>query len=129
MSAVTIHRLDERPDLMDRVYEVDFTWPDFMGKDPVANALYWQVTGAFPHLCAAATDASGAVVASARALAFTLGLPDRGDLPDGGLDRVTIWAFNDRLTGRVPDIASAVEIVVARAIRAAGCPADAGRAL
>ena len=120
MSAVTIHRLDERPDLMDRVYEVDFTWPDFMGKDPVANALYWQVTGAFPHLCAAATDASGAVVASARALAFTLGLPDRGDLPDGGLDRVTIWAFNDRLTGRVPDIASAVEIVVARAYQGSG---------
>lgn len=120
MSAVTIHRLDERPDLMDRVYEVDFTWPDFMGKDPVANALYWQVAGAFPHLCAAATDASGAVVASARALAFTLGLPDRGDLPDGGLDRVTIWAFNDRLAGRMPDIASAVEIVVARAYQGSG---------
>ena len=120
MSAVTIHRLDERPDLIDRVYEVDFTWPDFMRRDPVANALYWQVAGAFPHLCAAATDASGAVVATARALAFTLGLPDRGDLPDGGLDRVTIWAFNDRLAGRTPDTASAVEIVVATAYQGSG---------
>ncbi|MBV8994281.1 MAG: hypothetical protein JO287_11430, partial [Pseudonocardiales bacterium] len=34
MSDVTIQRLDERPDLMARVYEVDFTWPEFMSKDP-----------------------------------------------------------------------------------------------
>jgi GNAT superfamily N-acetyltransferase len=120
MSDVTIHRLDERPDLIDRVYEVDFTWPDFMAKDPVANALYWQVAGAFPHLCAVATDASGAVVATARALAFALGLPGRGDLPDGGLDRVTIWAFDDRLEGHPPDIASAVEIVIATAHQGRG---------
>jgi GNAT superfamily N-acetyltransferase len=120
MSDVTIHRLDERPDLIARVYEVDFSWPEFMAKDPVANALYWQVAGAFPHLCAVATDPGGAVVATARALAFALDPPDRGDLPDGGLDRVTIWAFNDRLDGRAPDIASAVEIVVSTAHQGSG---------
>jgi GNAT superfamily N-acetyltransferase len=120
MPDVTIHRLDERPDLIARVYEVDFTWPEFMGNDPVANALYWQVASAFPHLCAVATDPSGAVVATARALAFALDLPDRGDLPDGGLDRVTIWAFNDRLHGRAPDIASAVEIVISTAHQGSG---------
>jgi hypothetical protein len=61
-----------------------------------------------------ATDASGAVVAAARALAFVLDAPGRGELPDGGLDRVTIWAFDDRFDGRTPDIASAVEILVGR---------------
>lgn len=120
MSELTIHRLDERPDLIDRVYEVDSSWPEFMGKDPVANALYWQVAGAFPQLCAVATDAGGAVVATARALAFALDLPGRAELPDGGLDRVTIWAFNDRLAGRTPDTASAVEIVVGRAYQGTG---------
>ncbi len=114
MSDIAIHRLDERPDLIDRVYEVEFTWPEFMAKDPVANALYWQVARAFPHLCAVATDADGAVVAAARALAFALDAPGRGELPDGGLDRVTIWAFDDRFDGRTPDIASAVEIAVGR---------------
>jgi hypothetical protein len=70
MPTLAIHRLDQRTDLIDRVYEVDSAWPEFMGKDPVANALYWQVAGAFPHLCAVAVDEAGAVAATARALAF-----------------------------------------------------------
>jgi len=120
MTEVIIHRLSERPDLIDRVYEVDSTWPEFMGADPVMNAFFGQVAGTFPHLCAVATDASGAVAATARAVAFALDLPGRGALPDGGLDRVTIWAFHDLLAGRAPDIASAVEILVGQAHRGSG---------
>jgi GNAT superfamily N-acetyltransferase len=117
---ITIHRLDERPDLIDRVYEVDSTWPDFMTRDPVANALYWQVAETFPNLCAVATDDTDTVIATGRALAFALDLPNRGELPDGGLDRATIWAFNDRLAGRTPDIASAVEIAIGRDYQGTG---------
>src|SRR5215471_13748601 len=107
-----IHRLSERPDLLNRMNEFDPLWPDFMDKDPVVNALFGQVAGAFPHLCAIATDASGAVVATGRALAFARDLPGRDPLPDGGLDRVIVWAFSDRLAGRAPDTASAVEIAI-----------------
>jgi GNAT superfamily N-acetyltransferase len=117
---ISIHRLDQRPDLIDRVYEVDFSWPVFMSKDPVANALYWQVAGAFPELCAVATDEHDAVVGTGRAVAFALDAPGRGALPDGGLDRVTIWAFDDKLTGQAPDIASAVEIAIGRDHQGAG---------
>lgn len=124
MSAITIHRLDQRPDLIDRVYEVDSTWPEFMGRDPVANALYWQVAPTFPHLCVVATDQNDAVVATGRALAFALDRPNRGTLPDGGLDRVTIWAFNDKLQGQAPDIASAVEIAIGRAHQGTGLSHD-----
>jgi GNAT superfamily N-acetyltransferase len=120
VSDISVHRLDQRPDLVERVYEVDSTWPEFMTRDPVANALLWQIGGAFPHLCAVATDESDAVMAVGRAVPFTLGLPSRGELPDGGVDRVTIWAFNDRLAGRIPDIASAVEISVGRSQRGTG---------
>jgi GNAT superfamily N-acetyltransferase len=120
VSDISIHRLDQRPDLIERVYEVDSTWPEFMTRDPVANALMWQIGGAFPHLCAVATDARDAVIAVGRAVPFTLALPNRGELPDGGVDRVTIWAFNDRLAGRTPDTASAVEISVGRAQQGSG---------
>jgi len=70
-----INRLGERPDLLDRVYEVDPNWPEFMRADPVMNAFFGQVAGAFPHLCVAATDASGAVAATGQAMAFTFDLP------------------------------------------------------
>jgi hypothetical protein len=46
---VIIHRLSERPDLLDRVHEVDSPWPAFMGADPVMNAFFGQVADAFPH--------------------------------------------------------------------------------
>jgi GNAT superfamily N-acetyltransferase len=102
------------------VYEVDSAWPEFMGADPVMNAFFGQIAPTFPHLCAVATDASGAVAATARALAFALDLPGRGALPAGGLDRVTIWAFDDLLADRAPDIASAVEILIGHAYRGSG---------
>jgi GNAT superfamily N-acetyltransferase len=120
MSAPTVYRLDERPDLVERVYEVDHTWPNFMTRDPVANALYWQVAPTFPELCAVAVDDSGAPVACARAVKFALGTPGRGELPDGGLDRVVIWAFDDKLDDREADTASAVEIVVSRSLQGTG---------
>ncbi len=115
-----IHRLSERPDLLDRMHEVDPRWPEFMGTDPVVNAFFGQVAGTFPHLCAVATDASDAVVATGRAVAFARDLPGRGALPGGGLDRVMVWAFSDRLAGRAPDTASAVEIAIGQEHRGGG---------
>ncbi len=115
-----VHRLSERPDLIDRLDEVDPGWPEFMTADPVMNAFFGQVAGAFPHLCVAATDASGAVAATGRAMALTLDLPGRGALPDGGLDRAMVWAFSDRLAGRTPDTACAVEIAIGQRHRGSG---------
>jgi GNAT superfamily N-acetyltransferase len=115
-----IHRLSERPDLIERMYEVDPNWPAFMRADPVMNAFFGQVAATFPHLCAVATDARGAVTATGRAVAFTLDLAGRGALPDGGLDWAMVWAFSDRLAGRAPDTASAVEIAIGQEHRGAG---------
>jgi hypothetical protein len=84
MSDVIIHRLSERPDLIDRVYEVDSSWPRFMGADPVMNAFFGRIAGTFPHLCAVATDAGGAVAGTARALAFALDLPGRAPCQTAG---------------------------------------------
>jgi GNAT superfamily N-acetyltransferase len=120
MTGVIINRLSERPDLIDRQYEVDHSWPEFMQVDPVMNAFFGQVAGTFPHLCAVATDANGAVAATGRAVALTLDLPGRGALPDGGLDQAMIWAFSDQPAGRAPDTASAVEIAIGQEHRGRG---------
>jgi GNAT superfamily N-acetyltransferase len=115
-----IDRLSDRPDLLDRLYEVDANWPEFTQADPAVNALFGQVASTFPHLCVAATDASGAVLATGRATAFTFDLPGRDALPDGGLDRAMVWAFSDQLAGRTPDTASAVEIAIGQQHRGSG---------
>lgn len=114
--SVTIHRLDQRPDLVDRLYDLDDDWPEFMNRDPVANALLWRVAHEFPHLCVVATGDDGSVVARGRAMA----LVDRGHLPDGGLDRAVIWAFNDRHRGQEPNLACAVEIAIDNGHRGQG---------
>jgi GNAT superfamily N-acetyltransferase len=115
-----ISRLSDRPELLERLDEVDPRWPTFMQTDPVMNALFGQVVVAFPHLCVAATDDSGAVVATGRAIAFADDLPGRGVLPDGGLDRAMVWAFSDQRAGRTPDTASAVEIAISPEHRGGG---------
>src|SRR5262245_10073754 len=100
---MNIHRLSERPDLLDRMQEVDPRVPELMATDPLVNAFFGQVASSFPPLCVVATDASGALVATGRAVAFARDLPGRDVLPDGGLDRAMVWAFSDRLAGRAPD--------------------------
>jgi GNAT superfamily N-acetyltransferase len=120
MRDMIINRLSERPDLIERMDDVDPKWPEFMQADPVMNAFFGQVASVFPHLCVAATDDSGAVVATGRAMAFTFDLPGRRVLPDGGLDRAMVWAFSDRLYGRTPDTASAVEIAIGQQHRGTG---------
>jgi GNAT superfamily N-acetyltransferase len=120
MTDIIISRLSDRPELHDRLDDADPEWPAFMQADPVMNAFFGQVTTAFPHLCVAATDAEGVVVATGRAMAFTFDLPGRGTLPDGGLDRAMVWAFSDQLAGRIPDTASAVEIAIGSQHRGSG---------
>lgn len=102
----------ERPELLDRVYELRDTWPAFMSGDPVANALFWQVAPAFPHLNVVATH-DGRPVARGRAIPFA-GEVDgrRGPLPDGGWDRVLAWGMSDRLDGVRPDTVSALEVAI-----------------
>jgi GNAT superfamily N-acetyltransferase len=136
---VTIHRLDRRPDLIERIYEFDDGWPEFMGCDPVADAVFGRIAREFPHVCVAAVDDAGAMVARGRSVPFALGGEHRAELPDGGLDRILVWAFRDLERGTPPTAASAVEIAIDPAHRGrglshrmlaalAGAVADAGLA-
>jgi hypothetical protein len=110
---VTITTFADRPELIDKVYTMADIWPAFMGHDTVANALYWQVVPTFPHLCVAATDGAGALVARARAIPFRWNTPQRKRaLPDGGWDRVMVWGMADHLHGETPDTVSGLEVAI-----------------
>lgn len=112
---IQITTLVERPEYVTRVYEMDDPWPEFMGKDPVANALFHRVGQEFPEYCVIATLPDGTPVARGRSAPFAFGVAGREELPDQGWDRVQVWAFNDRLAGRDVSMASALEIAISPA--------------
>lgn len=111
---VEITALDERPALVDRVWEFPDGWQEFMTKDPVAAALLDRVPREFPQYCVVATDGDR-VVARGLAVPFDAEGEGREELPDRGWDRVLVWAFTDLRLGRAPTTASALEIAVDRA--------------
>jgi len=110
---LTITTFAERPELIDQVQTMADIWPAFMAHDNVANALYWQVVPTFPHLCIAATDVSGTLVARTRAVAFRWDTPQRRRiLPDGGWDRILVWSMEDHRNGETPDTVSGLEVAI-----------------
>ncbi|MBM7790802.1 N-acetyltransferase [Tenggerimyces flavus] len=111
---ITLTTVAERPEYADRLYEFEDTWPTFMAKDLLANALFWQVAHAFPAYCVVALDPSGAVVGRGRSAPF--GLAERGgELPDGGWDAVLLRAFYDQAQKNVADAVSALEVAISPA--------------
>jgi GNAT superfamily N-acetyltransferase len=113
MAQLMITTLAERPELIERVYDIEDTWPAFMGADAVANALFHRVAGDFPQFCVMATDEDGTPVARGRSIPFRFGGPRREELPDGGWDRLMTWAYDDFRSGAQVNMASALEILIA----------------
>jgi hypothetical protein len=112
MSDLIISTLTERPELLDRIYDVAEEWPAFMDHDRVANALFYQVAKLFPAYTIVATAEDGTLVGRGRSVPFALDQPGRGTLPDGGWDQVMLWAFRDLQAGVAPDAASALDITI-----------------
>lgn len=113
MSELVITTLAERPELLDRLYDLEDSWPEFMGHDPVANALFHQIAVLFPAYNVVATQ-DDQVVARGRAVPFAFPMEDRPELPDGGWDRVMIWGTADLRRGVRPTVASALEIAISQ---------------
>jgi hypothetical protein len=113
MAGIEIHRLADRPELADRMYDFGDLWPEFMIHSPTSNALFDWVARTFPELCVIAVD-GGEPVARGRAVPFEFGVPDRQELPDQGWDRIMQWGFSDHRHGRTPTTASALEIAISR---------------
>lgn len=111
VSTVELSTVADRPDLTGRLYELPNVWPEFLGHDPVANAFLYRVAYDFPQHCVVATDGDR-IVAHGRSIPFALDVPGRKALPDGGIDRVTVWAYTDHRDGTPPDTVTALAIEV-----------------
>jgi len=91
-----------------------------MRHDPVAQ-LYFAPLILDHYLdYAFAGVAGGKVVARAFSVPFAFHIDGRAELPDGGWDEVIRWAHDDRMTGRAPNVLSALEISLLPEARGGG---------
>ncbi|MFF5446708.1 N-acetyltransferase [Streptomyces sp. NPDC012888] len=112
MTGITITTIADRPELADRLFDMEDTWPAFAVQDPLAWLLYGRIVAEFPEYVLIATEGD-TVVARAFSLPFALGAAGRGTLPARGWDQILMWAFADRRRGTEPDTVSAIEVSVA----------------
>ncbi|PWK68768.1 hypothetical protein BCL76_107235 [Streptomyces sp. CG 926] len=114
MTEIRITTLAERPELADRLGDMDDPWPEFATHDSLAWLLYPRMEAELADYVLVATDGD-AVVARGYSVPFALHVAGRdGALPAQGWDRALMWAFSDLRRGVRPDTVSAIEITVAR---------------
>ncbi len=100
--------LAERPELMDRFWEMESSWPEFMLHDPIGN-IYYGSLERFAEFVLVCLDEDGAMVAKAHSVPFPLA----GDtLPDDGWDGVIRRAVQAQVTGEPATHCSAIEIAI-----------------
>ena len=94
MHDLVITTLADRPELIDRVYDMEDSWPDFYFGELLSSALLHRVHGDFPEYCAMATTSDGTPVARAHCVPFQFGTeghraagPCLGSRADLGLQR------------------------------------------
>lgn len=106
---LTISVLADRPDLVDAMWDMPNSWPEFMRHDPIGGLFYGNVETRFAPFVLVAQDASDEVVACAYSIPFV-----RGDdeLPDNGWDAAIRSGLLASIRGQEPDAISAVEIAV-----------------
>lgn len=106
---LTISTLADRPDLVDAMWDMPNSWPEFMRHDPIGGLFYGNVEARFAEYVLVAQDENGEVVACAYSVPF---LRTEGELPDNGWDCAIRNGLMTSLGGDEPNAISAVEIAV-----------------
>jgi GNAT superfamily N-acetyltransferase len=107
--ALSISVLADRPDLVEPMWDMPNSWPEFMRHDPIGGLFYGNVETRFAEYVLVAQDDADEVVACAYSVPFVLG---DDELPDNGWDCVIRNGLLASLRGQELDAISAVEIAV-----------------
>jgi hypothetical protein len=108
LHAMTLITAAERPDLVEAMWAMPSTWPEFMFHDPVANLFFPRLVDTFGEYQLIALDDSGAVVGRVNTIPFAWSGSD-DDLPVRGWDGILDRAFADHALGAAPTAASLLE--------------------
>ncbi|MDX6301770.1 MAG: hypothetical protein QOF53_2984 [Nocardioidaceae bacterium] len=106
---LSIFVLADRLDLVDAMWDMPNSWPEFMRHDPIGELFYGNAETRFPEFVLLAQDDAGEVVACGYSVPFVLG---DDPLPDNGWDCVLRNGLLTSVRDQKPDAISAVEIAV-----------------
>lgn len=106
--------------LVDAMWAMETTWPEFMRHDPIGGLYYRSCTSLFAEYVLIGRDETDAVVAVAHSVPFVL---DGDELPPNGWDFAIRSGVLTALEGDTPTAVSAVEIAVRRDLQGAGLSA------
>ncbi len=95
------------------------SWPAFMFNDPVADELWHYLQEDFAEYQFVYRDDAGATIAVGHTLPFHWEGP-LSDLPDTGWDGIFQKVVDDYLTGRAPNMLTAIEATIIPAHRGSG---------
>src|SRR3954453_10888040 len=109
--------LADRPELVDAMWDMPNSWPEFMRHDPIGGLFYGNVEARFDEYVLVAQDENGVVVACAYSVPF---LRSEDELPDNGWDCAIRNGLMTSLGGDEPDAISAVEIAVRPDLQGSG---------
>ncbi len=121
-----ISTLADRPYLLEAMWNMPNSWPEFMRHDPIGGLFYGNVEARFADYVLLAQDSTGDVVACAYSIPFLL---EGGALPDNGWDFVIRNGLLASLRGQRPDAISAVEIAVRPDRQGAGLSSEVLQAM
>jgi hypothetical protein len=105
---VTFTTAVERPDLVEAMWAMPSTWPEFMFHDPVANLFFPRLVDTFGEFQLMALDGSGTIVGRVNSVPFAWSGSD-DDLPVRGWDGILERAFAEHARGATPTAVSLLE--------------------
>jgi GNAT superfamily N-acetyltransferase len=105
---VTFTTAAERPDLVDAMWAMPSTWPEFMFHDPVADLFYPRLVDTFGEYQLIAVDGNGEIVGRVNSVPFAWSGAD-DDLPARGWDGIIERAFAEHARRAMPTAVSLLE--------------------
>jgi hypothetical protein len=133
-AGLTAYTLAERPELLDAALAIGGVGEEFAGHDLVgrAFAVGSRLRDHWPRHTVVLVDeerGGDGVVARGCSVPFAVYGEDRPQLPDHGWDAALLWAVEDHLDGRDPNVACALDIQVDQSRRGAGLAGHTLRAM
>jgi GNAT superfamily N-acetyltransferase len=121
--------LSDRPDLIEKMWDLTDEWPEFMLHDLVADFYFSRLLETWGDWTVLALDGE-TIAARGLCAPFAFGEDvGRPHLPPSGWDAIIYWSFVDDLKGRDPTVVGGLEVTIGSDYQGKGLAAEMLKAM